>query len=117
MNSVLIVDDDPDILEMVKLVLTTYDLKVECISSAASLVPAITKYEPDVVLMDIYLGEADGRDLCSSLKASDRFRHIPVILYSAGHITTSSVKASHADDYLTKPFDNLQLVKKIRALI
>jgi CheY-like chemotaxis protein len=67
--------------------------------------------------MDIYLGDADGRELCNSLKTSDKFGHIPVILYSAGNITTSSVKESQADDYLTKPFDNLQLVKKIRSLI
>ena len=117
MNSVLIVEDDPDITDMVSLVLTTHDLSVRCISKGAALLHAIEENEPDVVLMDIYLGDADGRELCNALKTSDKFSHIPVILYSAGNITTASVKESHADDYLTKPFDNIQLVKKIRSLI
>lgn len=117
MNSVLVVDDDPDILDMVSLVLTTYDLQVNCINSGAALMQAIEKNKPDIVLMDIYLGDADGRDLCNSLKTSAEFAHIPVILYSAGHITNSSVKESKADDFLSKPFDNIQLVKKIRSLI
>jgi len=117
MNSVLIVDDDQDILDMVSLVLTTYDLEVACINNGAALFPAIVKNKPDLVLMDIYLGDADGRELCNTLKTSSQFGNIPVILYSAGHITSSSVKESHADDFLTKPFDNLQLIKKIRSLI
>ena len=117
MNSVLVVDDDPAILEMVSLVLTTYDLQVNCINSGAALIPAIEVNKPDIVLMDIYLGDADGRELCCSLKTSSQFAHIPVILYSAGHISTSSVKESKADDFLPKPFDNIQLVKKIRSLI
>ena len=117
MNSVLLVDDDPDLLDMVSLVLKTNDLHVKCINTGSALLPAITEYHPDVVLMDIYLGDADGRELCNSLKSSTEFRHIPVILYSAGHIKPSSVKKSQADDYLTKPFDNNQLVKKIRALM
>ena len=71
MNSVLIVDDDPDILDMVSLVLKTNNLRVNCINNGADLLPAIHKSKPDVVLMDIYLGDVDGRDLCNSLKASD----------------------------------------------
>ena len=117
MNSVLIVDDDQDILDMVSLVLTTYDLKVACINNGAALITAIAKNKPDLVLMDIYLGDADGRELCNSLKSSTQFKNIPVILYSAGHITSASVKESRADDFLAKPFDNLQLIKKIRSLI
>jgi len=117
MNLVLIVDDDQDILEMVSLVLTTYDLNVACINNGAALLPAIAENKPDLVLMDIYLGDADGRELCSALKTSSQYNDIPVILYSAGHITTSSVKESKADDFLAKPFDNIQLVNKIKSLI
>ena len=117
MNSVLRVDDDPDILDMVSLVLKTNNLRVNCINNGADLLPAIHRNKPDVVLMDIYLGDADGRDLCNSLKASGNFNDIRVILYSAGHITSSSVRESGADDFLSKPFDNMQLINKIRALI
>lgn len=117
MNSVLVVDDDQDILDMVNLVLTTYDLKVSCIKYGTALMTAIESIKPDLVLMDIYLGDADGRTLCHELKNSSKYKNIPVILYSAGHITAASVKESLADDFLAKPFDNLKLIKSIRSLI
>lgn len=117
MNSILVVDDDPDILDMVRLVLTSYNLNVSCINKGAALLSAITETKPDLVLMDIYLGDADGRKLCNSLKTSNQFRDIPVILYSAGYIPSASVRESQADDFLAKPFDNADLVNKIRSLI
>ena len=117
MNSVLIVDDDPDLLEMVCLLLRSHKLNVSCIRDGASFLTAITENKPDVVLMDISLGDADGRKLCHELKSMEAFAHIPVILYSAAEIPSNTVKESKADDFLTKPFDNRQLVKKIKALM
>lgn len=117
MSQILIVDDDKDLLDMVSLVLRTNDLKVNCVDNGTDFMPAVEENAPDLVLMDIYLGDADGRELCYSLKTSKKFGHIPVILYSAGNITTSSVKESMADVFLSKPFDNLQLINKIRSLI
>jgi DNA-binding response OmpR family regulator len=116
MTSVLVVDDDTDLLEMVSLVLQSYDMKVNCINRGELLLDTITAIDPDILLMDIYLGDTDGRKLCHSLKSSEKFNHIPVILYSAGVITNISIQESLADDFLIKPFDITELVKKIEAL-
>lgn len=101
---------------MVELVLTNYDFRVAVLNRGSSLFETIAKQQPDLVLMDIYLGDADGRQLCHALKTSEQFSDIPVILYSAGFIPAVSIEESLADDFLPKPFDNLQLVEKIRAL-
>ena len=117
MPNVLVVDDDADLLEMVELVLKSHEMKVSCVNSGSKLMDSIEDRRPDIILMDIYLGDSDGRQLCFSLKNEDRFRDIPVILYSAGYITLSSIRNSLADDFMVKPFDINQLVRKIREMV
>ena len=117
MPKVLVLDDDTDLLEMVSLVLQSYQMEAVCISRGEALVHAIEKEQPDAVLMDIYLNASDGRLLCQGLKKNDSFKHIPVILYSAGHITRSSIQDSLADDFIVKPFDIAQLINKLRNVI
>jgi DNA-binding response OmpR family regulator len=113
MTKVLIVDDDNDLLEMVSLVLTNYNMKVDALGQCVQFFDTMSDVQPDIVLMDIYLGECDGRDLCLDLKGRSNYSNIPVILYSAGNISVSSVKESKADDFMSKPFDITQLVSRI----
>jgi DNA-binding response OmpR family regulator len=117
MPNVLIVDDDVDLLEMVTLALTVNNMTVRAINKGQLLFDSLAAEKPDIILMDIYLGETDGRVLCLSLKNKEQYRNIPVILYSAGHITASSVHESQADDFITKPFDITQLVNKIHSVL
>jgi DNA-binding response OmpR family regulator len=113
MTKVLIVDDDNDLLEMVSLVLTNYNMKVNALGECLQFFNTMSDVKPDIVLMDIYLGECDGRELCLDLKGRSRYSDIPVILYSAGNISVSSVKESKADDFLSKPFDITHLISRI----
>lgn len=117
MLKVLVVDDDIDLLEMVSTVLTNQQMTVNSITKGNLLFDTITGNKPDIILMDIYLGECDGRDLCLQLKKSNQFEDIPVILYSAGHIAPSTIQTSGADDFISKPFDISQLVKRINAQV
>lgn len=117
MSNVLVIDDDLDLLEMVSMVLSSYGLNVQTISQGSKVNESLIVSKPDVILMDIYLGDVDGRDICSALKTSVEYQHIPIILYSAGYITSNSIQASRADDFLAKPFDNKQLVEKIRGYL
>ena len=115
--SVLVVDDDPDLLEMVNLVLSNAKMKVDCIDDGAGLFASVARVQPDIIVMDIFLGDTDGRSLCYSLKTSDNFKAIPVILYSAGIISKESIYSSCADAFLLKPFNIDELIKKINGLI
>lgn len=113
MTKVLVVDDDTDLLEMVSLVLTNHNMRVNPLSECIKFLDHVTSDKPDIVLMDIYLGECDGRDLCQNLKKSDGYDDIPVILYSAGVVTPKSVQESMADDFMSKPFEIKQLIARI----
>lgn len=116
MPTVLVVDDDKDLLEMVSIVLAKYNFDISCLDKGRSFFDSIAAVRPDIVLMDVFLGDSDGRDLCHQLKLSDQSR-LPVILYSAGNISPASIQLSLADDFVSKPFDISTLANKITGLI
>jgi len=117
MANVLVIDDDTDLAEMVTMMLNRAGMQVESIAAAETIIETIGRFRPDIILMDIYLGDQDGRDISRSLKTSETFGSIPIILYSAGHITALSVQESLADDFIAKPFGMEQMVSKIRSFI
>ena len=116
MPRVLIVDDDEDLLEMVSMILSQAGMEVHTAFKADKFKQTILEIKPDLILMDIYLDELDGRELCREIKLLKEFASIPVILYSAGVISADTIAASLADEFILKPFDNAQLLKKINAL-
>src|SRR5689334_17766019 len=116
MQKILIVDDDLDLLEMVSFALQNHKMKVECLADGNHLTDCISSFGPSLILLDIYLNDCDGRQLCYQLKTSDKYKNIPVILYSAGHITAQSVRDSLADDFMAKPFSISQLINRIKNL-
>ncbi|MBA4167508.1 MAG: response regulator [Chitinophagaceae bacterium] len=116
MRSVLIVDDDLDLLEMMEIVLRRSEMQVECLSHGMGLFDTLSNFRPDIVIMDIYLGDSDGRNLCQQLKTSADYKDIPIILYSAGIITKESIEQSLADEFIVKPFNVQQLIARITTL-
>ncbi len=117
MTKILVLDDDPDLLEMVEVVLVNHQMNVSCINKGSDLFSTIDEINPQIILMDIYLGDTDGRNLCQALKKSEKYKHIPVILYSAGNISNSSIMDSLANEFISKPFDVGNLVRKIKVLV
>ncbi len=113
MIKVLVLDDDVDLLEMVEMVLRHHKMTVFPIQHSSMLFDTINKIEPDIILMDIFLGDADGRSLCRQLKTSAEHSQVPVLLYSAGYIIDNSIEDSMANEFLPKPFDINLLVNKI----
>ena len=105
MTKILVVDDDKDLLEMITLVLRTYGMEVASLNNGTHFFHTLSRFTPDIIVMDIYLGDADGRILCKELKTTTDYAEIPVILYSAGTISQASIEESEADDFLQKPFD------------
>lgn len=116
-NRVLLVDDDKDLLEMVCLALESNKLNVSCVSDAEDVLSRAEKEKPDLVLMDIYLGNGDGRMLCSKIKSTPGMQDLPIILYSAGTIDPMSIQESKADFFIKKPFELSFLCDTIRSFI
>jgi CheY-like chemotaxis protein len=113
MPHILIVDDEADLLEMVGYGLARYGLTTTCVTNTADFFPMLKVKPPDAILMDIYLGYADGREICRQIKCDSNYAQIPVILYSAGNISDESIKQSGADAFIAKPFGVQDLAEKL----
>jgi DNA-binding response OmpR family regulator len=117
MRKILVVDDDEDLLEMVTLVFMSRGMEVSSLNRGSGFLETVEQEKPDIIIMDIFLGDADGRDLCRKYKESANAHSLPVILYSAGNIPPASIESSRADDFLQKPFDIGFLMKRVNQLL
>jgi DNA-binding response OmpR family regulator len=117
MQKILIVDDDKDLLEMVEMTLSRLGYHITTLAKGACFFNIIESSHPDIILLDIFLGDADGRTLCYNLKLQPAYENIPVILYSAGYVPHSTIEHSKADEFITKPFEIKSLLEKIKKLL
>ena len=114
MKTILAVDDNTDILEILRYILEDSGYEVETLSDGHFLFERIKQYNPDLILLDVMLGDMDGRLLCKAVKAKEETNNIPVILISATHDTTDILKQTGApDDFVAKPFDMYVLLNTI----
>jgi DNA-binding response OmpR family regulator len=116
MRRILAVDDDNDILEVLRYILEDSGYKVETLSNGYNLFSTIRAHQPDLILLDIMLGGLDGRELCKHLKAGKETHDIPVILVSASHyVAAGSLNQEGCpDDFIAKPFDIDVLLRSIK---
>jgi len=117
MDKVLVVDDDIDILTLVKMSLKLSGFEVETISRWEQVSKAIENFSPDLVLLDVSLGGADGREICKKIKSTKETEHIPVILFSANAEMGRSVADCGAQAFVAKPYELAHMLKTIRLAI
>lgn len=117
MSKILIVDDNPDVLQVMQLIFTSRNYEVATTTKAEETSDLIHTFKPALIFLDINLGAADGRDISRQLKTADETRHIPIILFSANMFKGSMLKDSLADDFVAKPFDVTDLLVKVNNLI
>jgi CheY-like chemotaxis protein len=114
-KKVLVVDDDKDIRELIHLILEMEGYAVTELDNGHGVLEVIQALRPDVVLLDVMLGDIDGRDICKYLKNDPEVRDIPIIIVSASHGQhTMHEKQCGANDYLAKPFDMNDLIDHVR---
>ena len=117
--NVLLVDDDPVIL---KLLQVNFEMEGFNVSTANDGVEGLEKARaerPDIVLLDIMMPRMDGLQVTKALKGDPETKDIPIILLSA-KAQASDIQAGKdigADDYLTKPFDPLELLERVNELL
>lgn len=115
-KTILVVDDDTAILDALTIVLTDSGFKVKTMASGHELLE-LTSPLPDLIVLDIWLADMDGREVCKKLKSDPKTAHIPVIVFSANkNIEQLSLEAG-ADGYLAKPFSIADLLSKVTAVI
>ena len=113
MPKILVVDDDIDILSVMKILLSMKGFDVEVTSRGENAVPKIESFKPDVILLDVLISGYDGRAICKQLKSNEATRDIPVIMFSAHPGAAATIAEYGADDFIAKPFDVNNLMKKV----
>lgn len=116
-KKILIVDDDPDILEALQLTFEFEGYTVSTITKGEETYRMVESFKPDVIILDVLLSGKDGRTICKKLKADHLTRTIPIIMISAHPNAEQSTIEVGADDFLAKPFDIDQLVGKVENIV
>jgi DNA-binding response OmpR family regulator len=113
MKKILVLDDDLDILVLMQRTLKLHNFNVEAISRWQDIDESISKFNPDLIILDVSLNGADGRDICKKIKQSTDTSHIPVILFSANSEMGNDIKELRADAFIAKPYELSHLLKTI----
>jgi DNA-binding response OmpR family regulator len=116
---IAVVDDEPDIRELVGLHLKKAGFSVRAFADASQFQRSLTNAVPDLVVLDLMLPDADGLDVCKDLKKDSRTAHIPVVMLTARGEESDKVVGLElgADDYITKPFSPKELVARVKAVL
>jgi two-component system phosphate regulon response regulator PhoB/two-component system alkaline phosphatase synthesis response regulator PhoP len=116
---IAIVEDEPDIVELVSLHLRKAGYTVEGFQDARSFFTALRDRVPDLLILDLMLPDIDGFEVCKKLRASDEYSSMPIIMLTARIEETDRVLGLElgADDYVTKPFSPRELVARVKAVL
>ncbi|WP_026903467.1 response regulator [Pedobacter glucosidilyticus] len=108
-KTILIFDDDVNILELCSIILTESGYQVEISETSHDIIEKVTTVKPDVILMDNWIPDIGGIKATQLLKQHPDFKHIPVIYFSANNDIHILAETAGADAYLPKPFDLTEL--------
>jgi DNA-binding NtrC family response regulator len=104
-KSVLIFDDDVDILSILTYLLEEKGYKINTRTTCANILKDIEETQPDIIMMDNWIPEAGGKVATKLVKSHSEYKSIPVIYFSANNDVEKLAKDAGADTYLAKPFD------------
>jgi DNA-binding response OmpR family regulator len=116
---IAVVDDEPDILELVSIHLKKANFTVETFQEAEPFFKFLNKTTPDLLVLDLMLPDSDGMDICRYMKKKEQFSSIPIIMLTAKTDETDKILGLEmgADDYVTKPFSPKELVARVKAVL
>ncbi|MCX6355761.1 MAG: response regulator [Candidatus Aureabacteria bacterium] len=115
-KKILVVDDEPNIMDVATVRLKRLGYEIISAFDAEKALTFLQNVTPDLILLDLLLPQMQGDELCKKLKSDDKFKHIPIIIFTASAIRTSlpeKIKEMGADDCIMKPFDPEELLGKV----
>jgi len=123
-KKILIVDDDPDLVEAVTMILESKKYDVAAAYGGLEGLEKAKTENPDLIVLDVMMPDKDGYAVCKEMKADPKLSRIPVLLLTAvvskipaTHYTQQMGLETEADDYMDKPVEPAELVNRIEALL
>jgi len=118
-NRILVVDDRPQNVELLKAHLTNAGYVVETATGGQEALDKVAAQLPDLVLLDIVMPDVDGFQVCEKLKSSNDTNFVPVVVITALKESGDKIRALEvgADDFLSKPFDPYELLARVKSLL
>jgi DNA-binding response OmpR family regulator len=119
MSRILVVEDDPDIAELLRHYLERASHEVEVLAQGHEAMPRLRERLPDLLILDRMLPGVDGLEICRLLRVSPGMTDLPVIMVTARAEESDRITALElgADDYITKPFSAKEVVARVNALL
>ena len=119
MARVLVVEDDPDIAQLVAHYLTKAGFGADVVSTGRDALAAISTRSHDLLVLDLMLPQVDGLEICRAVRSNDATANLPIIMLTARADESDRIVGLElgADDYLAKPFSPNELVARVRALL
>ena len=116
-KKILVIDDDPDIGLMMKMMLVYKGYMVTLIDNAGQVEETLRKNNVDLIFMDMLLSGVNGVDVCTSIKGNSDYAGIPLIMMSAHPDAKKICLSAGADDFISKPFETGDLLSKMVKLL
>lgn len=116
---ILVVDDEPDILELTRLSLVREGYDVETAKTGEEALACLRRARPDLVVLDLMLPDRPGTDVCRSIRTTPELADVPVIMLTARTDEVDRIVGFElgADDYVTKPFSPRELNLRVKAIL
>lgn len=119
-RQILIADDEPDVLEVIKAILEHEGFRVRTARDGEHAFKLLRKYPFDAAILDVEMPKATGIKVLQLMRRSSKMKEVPVILITGNLLRAKELEengvASLANDYLIKPFNTRDLIKRVRAL-
>jgi two-component system phosphate regulon response regulator PhoB len=118
-DRILVVDDEPDLVELVRFNLKEAGYQVESARSGRDALEQLRRKPPDLLVLDLMLPDVPGTEICRQVRADSRLQALPVLMLTAKSEEVDRIVGFElgADDYLTKPFSPRELTLRVRALL
>ena len=116
-GKILVIDDDPDIGLMMKMMLTYKGYSVLVLEKADEVEETLSKHKIDLIFMDMLLSGINGTDVCAEIKNNSQYKAIPLIMMSAHPDAKKICLQAGANDFISKPFDTNDLLAKVANLM
>jgi DNA-binding response OmpR family regulator len=114
MKKIMVIDDDPGILEAIKAILESENYAVLATDRMDQVMELKNGELPDLILLDLLLSGKDGREIAKALRGSEKTKNIPIVMLSAHPSAEDASKEGGADEFLAKPFDMDELLKVVK---